>query len=172
MSNIDKRALREAADKATPGRWEYYPGNTSIEYNVDSMVEDQGSIVYVDSGDFTQKQTDLNGTFIAAANPATVLALLDELEAADALNKHFELAIRKAEGCSEALRRKAEAAEKRISELEAREVNLPKLSVGEVMHMSGFSRDYAEGWCSGNDNAIHEIHAAGVKVAAAAGKGE
>ncbi|MFY7238989.1 ead/Ea22-like family protein [Enterobacter hormaechei] len=64
------------------------------------------------------------------------------------------------------------AAEKRIAELEAREVNLPKLSVGEVMHMSGFSRDYAEGWCSGNDNAIHEIHAAGVKVAAAAGKGE
>ena len=67
---------------------------------------------------------------------------------------------------------KLEAAEKRIAELEAREVNLPKLSVGEVMHMSGFSRDYAEGWCSGNDNAIHEIHAAGVKVAAAAGKGE
>lgn len=83
MSNIDKRALREAAEKATPGRWEYYPGNTSIEYNVDSMDEDQGSIVYVDSGDFTQKQTDLNGAFIAAANPATVLALLDELEAAE-----------------------------------------------------------------------------------------
>lgn len=81
--NIDKQALREAAEKATPGRWEYYPGNTSIEYNVDSMAEDQGSIVYVDSGDFTQKQTDLNGAFIAAANPATVLALLDELEAKD-----------------------------------------------------------------------------------------
>ena len=83
MSNIDKRAVREAAEKATPGRWEYYPGNTSIEYNVDSMDEDQGSIVYVDSGDFTQKQTDLNGAFIASANPATVLALLDELEAKD-----------------------------------------------------------------------------------------
>ncbi|EAM2818282.1 hypothetical protein LI47_15690, partial [Salmonella enterica] len=46
--------------------------------------------------------------------------------------------------------------EKRIAELEARKVNLSKLSVGEVMHMSGFSRDYAEGWCAGNDNAIHE----------------
>ncbi|ELX9510036.1 ead/Ea22-like family protein [Enterobacter hormaechei] len=83
MSSIDKRALREAAEKATPGRWEYYPGNTSIEYNVDSMDEGQGSIVYVDSGDFTKKQTDLNGAFIAAANPATVLALLDELKAKD-----------------------------------------------------------------------------------------
>ncbi|EDQ4220151.1 hypothetical protein AHT39_003240, partial [Salmonella enterica subsp. enterica serovar Isangi] len=47
--------------------------------------------------------------------------------------------------------------EKRIAELEARKVNLSKLSVGEVMHMSGFSRDYAEGWCAGNDNAIHEV---------------
>ncbi|MEB6646721.1 hypothetical protein MXL30_18605 [Enterobacter kobei] len=46
-----------------------------------------------------------------------VLALLDELEAADALNKHLELAIRRAEGCSDALRRKLEAAEERIAEL-------------------------------------------------------
>ncbi|MFV7281611.1 hypothetical protein ACNPG5_11825 [Citrobacter cronae] len=50
------------------------------------------------------------------------------------------------------------------AELEARTVNLSKRSVGEVMHMSGFSRDYAEGWCAGNDNAIHEIRAAGIGV--------
>ncbi|HBI3680811.1 TPA: hypothetical protein K3939_001437 [Citrobacter freundii] len=50
------------------------------------------------------------------------------------------------------------------AELEARAVKLPKRSVGEVMHMSGFSRDYAEGWCAGNDNAIHEIRAAGIGV--------
>lgn len=56
------------------------------------------------------------------------------------------------------------ALRQRIAELEAREVNLSKLSVGEVMHMSGFSRDYAEGWCAGNDNAIHEIRTAGIKV--------
>ncbi|ELH5479791.1 ead/Ea22-like family protein [Salmonella enterica] len=59
---------------------------------------------------------------------------------------------------------KLEAAERRIAELEARTVNLPKRRVGEVMRMSGFSRDYAEGWCAGNDNAIHEIRAAGIKV--------
>ncbi|MGQ3760609.1 hypothetical protein ACUBJ4_01500 [Klebsiella quasipneumoniae subsp. similipneumoniae] len=40
-----------------------------------------------------------------------------------------------------------DAAEKRNAELESRTVKLPKRSVGEVMHMSGFSRDYAEGWC-------------------------
>ncbi|EGG3069761.1 ead/Ea22-like family protein [Salmonella enterica] len=55
-------------------------------------------------------------------------------------------------------------AARRIAELEARTVNLPKRSVGEVMQMSGFSRDYAEGWCAGNDNAIHEIRTAGIKV--------
>ncbi|HGZ0358299.1 TPA: ead/Ea22-like family protein [Enterobacter hormaechei] len=111
MSNIDKRALREAAEKATPGRWEYYPGNTSIEYNVDSMDEDQGSIVYVDSGDFTQKQTDLNGAFIAAANPATVLALLEELEAKeDQRANWFQMA--------QKLGDDLDAAEKRIAELE------------------------------------------------------
>ncbi|EAA5644908.1 ead/Ea22-like family protein [Salmonella enterica subsp. enterica serovar Javiana] len=56
------------------------------------------------------------------------------------------------------------ALRQRIAELEARTVNLSKLSVGEVMHLSGFSRDYAEGWCAGNDNAIHEIRAAGIGV--------
>ncbi|WP_311218656.1 ead/Ea22-like family protein [Escherichia coli] len=118
MSSIDKRELREAAEKATPGPWEYYPGNTSIEYNVDSMVEDQGSIVYVDSGDFTQKQTDLNGAFIAAANPATVLALLDELERnqqyikrRDQENEDIALTVGK-------LRVELEAAEKRNAKLQ------------------------------------------------------
>ncbi|EHI8888582.1 ead/Ea22-like family protein [Salmonella enterica] len=56
------------------------------------------------------------------------------------------------------------ALRQRIAELEARAVNLPKRSVSEVMHMSGFGRDYAEGWCAGNDNAIHEIRTAGIKV--------
>ncbi|HIE9831604.1 TPA: ead/Ea22-like family protein [Klebsiella variicola subsp. variicola] len=74
------QSLKAAAEKATQGRWEYYPGNTSIEYNVDSMDEDQGSIVYVDSGDFTQAQTDRNGEFIALANPANILALVEALE--------------------------------------------------------------------------------------------
>lgn len=74
-------ALKQAAEKATPGPWEYYHGNTSIEYNVDSMEEDQGSVLYVNSGDFTQKQTDRNGEFIAAANPETILSLLAEREA-------------------------------------------------------------------------------------------
>ncbi|MGT8800756.1 ead/Ea22-like family protein [Klebsiella pneumoniae] len=64
---------------------------------------------------------------------------------------------------------RAELAERQLAELESRTVTvkLPKRSVGEVMHMSGFSRDYAEGWCAGNDNVIHQIcNTPGIKVEA------
>ena len=62
--------------------------------------------------------SDTSDAWQDEASPEAVLALLDELEAANSLNKHLELAIRKAEGCSEALRRKTEAAEKRIADNE------------------------------------------------------
>lgn len=96
MTDITELAqsLKAAAEKATPGRWEYYPGNTSIEYNVDSMDEGQGSIVYVDSGDFTQAQTDRNGEFIALANPANILALVEALEKVQTINAAAEKLVR------------------------------------------------------------------------------
>ncbi|HDU2720309.1 TPA: ead/Ea22-like family protein [Klebsiella pneumoniae] len=80
MTDITELAqsLKAAAEKATPGEWVYFPKNTSIEYDVGSD-ESQGSILYVDSGDFTQVQTDRNGEFIALANPANILALVEAL---------------------------------------------------------------------------------------------
>ncbi|MEM6162082.1 hypothetical protein AAH446_16275 [Erwinia sp. P6884] len=57
-----------------------------------------------------------------------VTTLIDQLEAANELNKHLDLAVRKAEGCSEALRRRSEAAEKRIAELEEDSHNYAKLA--------------------------------------------
>lgn len=108
--NINKKLLRDAANAANIaswGRWEsYHPHKGARGYEVKVGVKA-----------IAQHCLKVDSVFIAAANPATVLALLDELEAADALNKHLELAIRKAEGCSEALRRKTEAAEKRVAEL-------------------------------------------------------
>lgn len=77
------QSLKAAAEKATPGELVYFPKNTSIEYDVGSD-ESQGSILYVDSGDFTQAQTDRNGEFIALANPANILALVEALEKAQA----------------------------------------------------------------------------------------
>ncbi|MFH0475262.1 hypothetical protein ACGCE5_14825 [Kluyvera ascorbata] len=53
-----------------------------------------------------------------------------------------------------------------IEHLESRTVTvkLTKRSVSEVMLLSGFDRQYAEGWCSGNDNAINEMKMAGILV--------
>lgn len=136
MSNIDKRALREAAEKATPGVWVYLPKNTSIEYDYGSD-DSQGSITYMDSGDFTQKQTDMNGAFIASANPSTVLALLDELEGEKGRTKELEsqraLAFTSCNRWANKFREseaKLEAAEKRIAELEASHNNLREAMAG------------------------------------------
>ncbi|WP_154980781.1 ead/Ea22-like family protein, partial [Klebsiella michiganensis] len=117
MTDITKLAqiLKAAAEKATQGRWEYYPGNTSIEYNVDSMDEDQGSIVYVDSGDFTQAQTDRNGEFIALANPANILALVEALEKAQGMETYWKTQCR---GITD----HCEELQARIAELESRTV--------------------------------------------------
>jgi len=79
MSNIDKRALRQLADRATPGPWEEENGEVWIMRNGTA-----NSILTSICGDDTSGQQDFdNARFIAAANPATVLALLDELEDKD-----------------------------------------------------------------------------------------
>ncbi|HDZ0558263.1 TPA: ead/Ea22-like family protein [Klebsiella pneumoniae] len=95
MNDITELAqrMKAAAEKATPGEWVYFPENTSIEYDVGSD-ESQGSILYVDSGDFTQVQTDRNGEFIALANPANILALVEALEKAQTINAAAEKLVR------------------------------------------------------------------------------
>lgn len=93
MSEINYQALREKAEKATSGVW-------SLEYGEGRFDGDDALIhrdvvgylpicriegAHPESGfdeDFQMEQ-QANAEFIAAANPATVLALLDELEAAE-----------------------------------------------------------------------------------------
>ncbi|EAA9477016.1 ead/Ea22-like family protein [Salmonella enterica] len=150
--NIDKQALREVATVATQGGW-------YIDYDFD-VCHESGAFLAETHGDNLAQ----NAKFIAAANPATILALLDELEHYKSREERVTKLVLDNSASWDALYKKLEAAERRIAELEAREINLSKLNVGEVMHMSGFSRDYAEGWCAGNDNAIHEIRTAGIKV--------
>lgn len=161
MTALNKQALREAAEKATQGEWWSDVVETDGEYG---EGEDRASgyhsyAVYVDSEsllDMTNstaaciheewdhdyhmawdETAKRNAEFIAAANPATVLALLDELEAAqkyakdrDAENEDLMLTVGR-------LRVEKEAAEKRIAELEAREVKLPKPI--SVLHRRDFN---------------------------------
>lgn len=92
MSEIDYQALRDKAEKATCGEWSIEYGDGSFDGD-DALIhrEAAGYIpicriegAHPESGfdeDFQMEQ-QANAEFIAAANPATVLTLLDELETA------------------------------------------------------------------------------------------
>ncbi|MEG2663248.1 MAG: ead/Ea22-like family protein [Hafnia sp.] len=82
MTALNKQALRQLAVKATKGEWRAFigaGGTCSIHTASDERFGD-----VVDWPGFDgKKNAKANAKFIAAANPATVLALLDELEAAE-----------------------------------------------------------------------------------------
>ncbi len=175
MSQIDYQALREKAEKATSGVWSLEYGEERFDAG-DALIHREvvGYLpicriegAHPESGfdeDFQMEQ-QANAEFIAAANPATVLALLDERErnqqyikSRDQENEDIALTVGKlrveleaAENnlidsechvaeLEEALRDKQallEASEKRIAELEAREIKPAK---GEVLVVvSGFT---------------------------------
>ena len=109
MSNIDKQELREAAERAESDSWGY------------------------DRDEFNE-----------ALTPSTVLALLDELEAAEKLNaelmeKQRLIDICQGQGLEHriAAEKRAEAAEKRIAELERKEQHSERQSVIDALAGSG-----------------------------------
>ncbi|MBJ8746018.1 ead/Ea22-like family protein [Citrobacter farmeri] len=128
MSNIDKQALREAAEKATPGPWRYLKSTPFMDAEV--SAENHTRVVNLLAGDVTAD----NSEFIAAASPAAVLALLDDLEAKD----------------------------KRIAELEARTVSIPDYT---ELYKGPFAMEVEH-------QVKRALAAAGIRIAAAAGKGE
>ncbi|MXF44484.1 ead/Ea22-like family protein [Escherichia coli] len=128
MSKIDYQALREKAEKATCGVWSLEYGDGRFDGD-DALIhrEAAGYIpicriegAHPESGfdeDF-QIEQQANAEFIAAANPATVLALLDERERnqqyikrRDQENEEIALTVGK-------LRVELEAAEKRNAKLQ------------------------------------------------------
>ncbi|MDI7036321.1 ead/Ea22-like family protein [Escherichia coli] len=92
MTKINYQALREKAEKATSGVWSLEYGEERFDAG-DALIHREvvGYLpicriegAHPESGfdeDF-QMERQANAEFIAAANPATVLALLGELEAA------------------------------------------------------------------------------------------
>ncbi|ENJ2506543.1 ead/Ea22-like family protein [Escherichia coli] len=129
MSKIDYQALRAKAEKATCGEWSLEYGDGRFDGD-DALIhrEAAGYIpicriegAHPESGfdeDF-QIEQQANAEFIAAANPATVLALLDERERnqqyikrRDQENEDIALTVGK-------LRVELEAAEKRNAELQS-----------------------------------------------------
>ncbi|HBJ0354166.1 TPA: ead/Ea22-like family protein [Escherichia coli] len=182
MNKIDYQALREAAEKATCGVWSLEYGEERFDAG-DALIHREvvGYLpicriegAHPESGfdeDFQMEQ-QANAEFIAAANPATVLALLDELErnqqyikSRDQENEDIALTVGKlrveleaAENnlidsechvaeLEEALRDKQallEASEKRIAELEAELVS----QTCKLNEPSGNSPVTPDGWIS------------------------
>lgn len=165
VSKIDYQALREKAEKATCGVWSLEYGEGQFDGD-DALIhrEVAGYIpicriegAHPESGfdeDF-QIEQQANAEFIAAANPATVLALLDERErnqqyikSRDQENEEIALTVGKLrvelETAKSKLNEQREYYEgvisdgsKRIAELEAREIKPAK---GEVLVVvSGFT---------------------------------
>ncbi|HEB0918025.1 TPA: ead/Ea22-like family protein [Enterobacter cloacae] len=174
MSNIDKRALREAAEKAISEEGETW-------WSEEQLASDYGLALH-----------KADAKFIAAANPATVLALLDEI--AELEQRHCGTALLEREEMhTKTLGRmldELDAKDRRISELEAREVKLPNPHAHLIWIQAGHAPD--DYWddvavshsekdkcCDGSDRypvyALWEIKEAlsaiGINIAAA-GKGE
>ncbi|MDL0057225.1 ead/Ea22-like family protein [Enterobacter roggenkampii] len=132
MSNIDKRSLREAAERAGQNDWEYvYTSDLSAPGRGYITVGGAEAIYCLNKATGGVKQSENVLRYIAAANPATVLALLDELEAKDKLNAELMEKQRLIDICQGqgleyriAAENRAETAEKRIAELEARTVTV------------------------------------------------
>lgn len=107
MNKIDYQALREAAEKAGEDKWQAKKINGDFfVIRHGSYTRQHGYTSYQPIAEIDCKQVR---DFVAKANPATVLELLDELE----------------------------AAKKRIAELEAREIKPAKGEV--LVVVSGFT---------------------------------
>ncbi|HCQ2061057.1 TPA: ead/Ea22-like family protein [Escherichia coli] len=144
MSKIDYQALREKAEKATCGVWSLEYGESRFDCD-DALIhrEAAGYIpicriegAHPESGfdeDFQMEQ-QANAEFIAAANPATVLTLLNELE----------------------------TAKKRIAELELREVVLPQCY--SMLHRVDFDEPYHTEMVYRQHQVLEALHNAGINV--------
>ncbi|UMS04735.1 ead/Ea22-like family protein [Escherichia coli] len=172
MSKIDYQALREKAEKATSGVWSLEYGEERFDAG-DALIHREvvGYIpicriegAHPESGfdeDFQMEQ-QANAEFIAAASPATVLALLDELEHYKSREERVTKLVMDNSTSWDALYKKLEAAEKRIAELEAREISLPERS--SMLHRTDFHEDYQTVMAYKVSEVIDAIRATGIRI--------
>ncbi|EIS6307857.1 ead/Ea22-like family protein [Escherichia coli] len=190
MSKIDYQVLREKAEKATCGVWSLEYGEGRFDGD-DALIhrEAAGYIpicriegAHPESGfdeDFQMEQ-QANAEFIAAASPATVLALLDERERnqqyikrRDQENEDIALTVGKLrvelEAAKSKLNEQREYYEgviadgsKRIAELEEREILLPERS--SMLHRTDFHDDYQTVMAYKVSEVIDAIRATGIRI--------
>lgn len=112
LCNIDKQTLREAAERSQASRDRLAPLDS------EDIFDENGEI-----RDSVQKDMAIMIAFNDQTNPATVLALLDELEAAERRNAELEdlleAEVRLWTQRYDCANSRSEAAEKRVAELSA-----------------------------------------------------
>lgn len=190
MTKINYQALREKAEKATSGVWSLEYGEERFDAG-DALIHREvvGYLpicriegAHPESGfdeDFQMEQ-QANAEFIAAANPATVLALLDERERnqqyikrRDQENEDIALTVGRLrvelEAAKSKLNEQREYYEgiisdgsKRIAELEARGILLPERS--SMLHRTDFHDDYQTVMAYKVSEVIDAIRATGIRI--------
>ncbi|HAW1254490.1 TPA: ead/Ea22-like family protein [Escherichia coli] len=150
MSEINYQALREVAERAIPAMERLLMLPVDDDLLSEQELKDYGVDI------------DALNAFKFLTGPETVLALLDERERnqqyikrRDQENEDIALTVGK-------LRVDLEAAEKRIAELEAREISLPERS--SMLHRTDFHEDYQTVMAYKVSEVIDAIRAAGIRI--------
>ena len=165
MSNIDKRSLREAAERAGQNDWEYiYTSDLSAPGRGYITVGGAEAIYCLNKAAGGVKQSENVLRYIAAASPETMLALLNEI--AELEQRHCGTALLEREEMhTKTLGRmldELDAKDRRIAELERKEQHSDRQSVIDALASSGEEwsdiEEYMQKWDA--------------ERASAAGKGE
>ncbi|EMX5271470.1 ead/Ea22-like family protein [Escherichia coli] len=156
MSKINYQALREAAERAIPAMERLLMLPADDDLLSEQELKDYGVDI------------DALNAFKFLTGPETVLALLDERERnqqyikrRDQENEDIALTVGR-------LRVELEAAEKRIAELEAREISLPERS--SMLHRTDFHDDYQTVMAYKVSEVIDAIRATGIRIKGDAGE--
>ncbi|EBS4304321.1 ead/Ea22-like family protein [Salmonella enterica subsp. enterica] len=170
MTALNKQALRSKARSASAGEWIKESGDG---WEAVCSTNDQANGNFI-IAHFEGPDALANREFVQAANPVTVLDLLDELEAAENLAKqqgNIAVALldevttlrRNADDKAPDLRSQLEEAENRIAELEAVAVVVKQFDDFQIVHYGG-SEDYAKGYIDCQNNYNKALIAAGIGV--------
>ncbi len=134
---IDKQALRKVAEKATPGNWRrtssLFNGITVTPF---SLCGEELTLAH------TVEKRDAE--FIAAANPATVLALLDELEHYKSREERVTKLVLDNSTSWDALYKKLEAAENNLIDSECHVAELEESLRDKQALLESAERSIAE----------------------------
>ncbi|EIY2679193.1 ead/Ea22-like family protein [Raoultella planticola] len=149
MTDITELAqsLKAAAMKATPGQWVAFTHTDSLTLSMHTPDDKRCGDVIKWAGFDGQRKAKANAEFIALANPANILALVEALEKAQAQSSKWLEAYHKAVSIGARY-------EERIAELESRTVKIPGWFVKDAIAV--YDRDEIE----------EALSAAGIKVEA------